>query len=385
MKRLYLDHHATTPVDPRVLEVMLPYLHEEFGNPSSSTHPFGWAAQEAVEKARAQVAALIGATAKEIVFTSGATESNNIAILGAAAAAPPGRTHLITQATEHHAVLDPLRQLERRGFRLTILAPDGEGRIDPAQVEAEISEQTLLVSIMAAQNEVGTLEPLAAIGALARRVGALFHTDAAQAAGKIPLNVESAGIDLLSISAHKYHGPKGCGALFVRRRGTRVRLSPLAFGGGQEGGLRPGTLNVPGIAGLGEASRIAALEMEEEAVRLRRLRERLHETIRAGIPDVRLNGPAGAAERLPGNLSLSFPRVDGTALIVGLKDIAVSSGSACTTGSPEPSYVLRAIGVPPDLAVSTLRLGLGRFTTEEEVDIAAARIVETVRKLRGRR
>ena len=384
---VYLDHHATTPVDPRVLEAMLPYLRAHFGNASSKTHPYGWTAQEAVEKARGQVASLIGASPRAIVFTSGATEANNLALLGAARRAPKGRDHIVTQATEHHAVLDPVRHLEKQGFRVTILRPDHEGEIHAEQVREVVSERTLLVSVMAAQNEVGTVQPLAEIGAVCREVGALFHTDAAQAAGKIPLDVERMGLDLLSISAHKYYGPKGVGVLYVRRRGTPVRLAPLSLGGGQEAGLRPGTLNVPGIVGLGECSRLAADELDSEPPRLARLRDRLLESVRAGVPDVQVNGPSLETpdvleKRLAGNLSLSFPGLDGTALVISLKDIAASSGSACTTGNAEPSYVLKALGVSDALATATLRLCVGRFQKEEEIDYAARRIVETAGKLR---
>lgn len=385
MKRVYLDHHATTPVDRRVLEAMLPYFCDHFGNPSSKTHPFGWAAQEAVETSRSLVARLIGASPKEIVFTAGATESNNLALFGAASTAPSGRDHILTQATEHHAVLEPVEQLRQRGFHVTILRPDGHGIIAPEKVREAVSERTLLVSIMAAQNEIGTVQPLAEIGAVCAEVGALLHTDAAQAAGKIPLDVNTAGVDLLSLSGHKYYAPKGVGALYVRRRGRRVKLAPSLFGGGQEGGLRPGTTNVPGVVGLGEASRLAQSDLEGEAARLGELRSLLFEKIRAAVPDVRLNGPPFGDRRLPGNLSLSFPRVDGSSLLLSLQDIAASGGSACTAGSVEPSYVLKAIGVSEQLAVSTLRLGLGRSTTEEDVCYAAERITLTVQKLRNAR
>jgi cysteine desulfurase len=382
LRRIYLDYHATTPLDPRVLDAMLPYLREEFGNPSSKTHPYGWAAQEAVEKARGQVAALLGAKPKEIVFTSGATESNNLALLGAAACAPKGRDHIVTQATEHHAVLDTLHEIERRGFRVTVLQPDGEGFVRMDELRRTLSERTLLASFMAANNEIGTFQPLAAISAACREVGALLHTDAAQAAGKTPIDVHTLGVDLLSLSAHKFCGPKGCGALFVRRSGQRVQIKPLNFGGGQEDGLRPGTLNVPGIVGLAEASRIARDEMAAEQERVGALRDHLLESLRRALPDLRVNGPRDSSQRLRGNLSMSFPGVDGSALLVSLQDIAASAGSACTAGSSEPSYVLKAIGVSNDLAASTLRVGLGRFTTEDEVDYAAQRIAENVRKLR---
>jgi len=382
---VYLDNHATTPLDPRVLDAMLPYLREEFGNPSSKTHPFGWRAQEAVETARAHVAALIGAEAREIVFTSGATEANNLAILGAAAKAPKDRDRLVTQATEHHAVLDPTHELEKNGFGRTVLATDREGRVSVDALRAALDERTLLVSIMAANNEIGAVQPLAEIGAACREVGALFHTDAAQAVGRLALDVHASNIDLLSLSAHKFHGPKGVGALFVRRRGTRVRLAPSAFGGGQEGGLRPGTLNVPGIVGVGEAARVARLDLASDTARIGALRDRLRDQVRLAVPDVVVNGPRDPAHKLAGNLSLSFPAVDGSALLVALTDIAASAGSACTAGNSEPSSVLSAIGVPADLAVSTLRLGLGRFTTAADVDYAARRISETVARLRAQR
>ena len=385
MQRVYLDYHATTPVDPRVVDAMLPYLREEFGNPSSKTHPFGWSAQEAVETARGQVAKLIGASPKEIVFTSGATESNNIALFGSSSSASADRDHFVTQSTEHHAVLDPLRELEKRGRRVTVLQPNNEGIVRAESLRKAIDERTILASVMAANNEIGALQPLAELGKACREVGALLHTDAAQATGKVPLDVDAMGIDLLSISAHKFHGPKGAGALFVRRRGSRTRLTPGTYGGGQEGGLRPGTLNVPGIVGIGEACRIAREELETEAIRVGRLRSRLLGRLRDAVPDVVVNGPECADRKLPGNLSLSFRGVDGSALLIALTDIAASAGSACTAGNAEPSYVLRSIGVPVDLAVSTLRLGLGRFTTEKEVDFAAGRIVETVKKLRGTR
>ena len=381
-KQVYLDYHATTPVDPRVLDAMLPYLKDSFGNPSSKTHPFGWAAREAVEKARTQVASLLNASSGEIYFTAGATESNNISLRGVTRQPPGERDHLLTQSTEHHAVLDPLRKLEKEGWRLTVLNPDSEGFINPGAVEEAIDERTLLVSIMAANNEIGTVQPLEELGRVVNEAGALLHCDAAQAAGKIELDVERSGLSMLSISGHKFCAPKGVGALYRRKRGNRVRLDPLALGGGQEEGLRPGTLNVPGIVGLGEACRIASEELQEEAQRVGRLRDLLLEGIRGGIPDVTVNGPADLEKKLSGNLSLSFKDVDGSALIVSLGDLAASAGSACTAGNAEPSYVLKALGTPMELAVSTLRLGLGRFTTEEDVSYATGRIVETVGKLR---
>ena len=381
-KQVYLDYHATTPVDPRVLEAMLPYLEGSFGNPSSKTHSYGWTAREAVENARAQVASLLNASPGEIYFTAGATESNNISLRGATRQAPGERNHIITQSTEHHAVLDPLRRIEKEGWRLTVLNPDSEGFIHAAALREVIDEKTLMVSIMAANNEIGTVQPMQELGEVAREAGALLHCDAAQAAGKVELDVEAAGISLLSISGHKFYAPKGVGALYKRKRGNRVRLEPLALGGGQEEGLRPGTLNVPGIVGLGEACRIAREELQEESTRVGQLRDLLLAGVRKGIPDVNVNGPADTARKLSGNLSLSFGRVDGSALIVSLGDLAASAGSACTAGNAEPSYVLKAIGTPAELAISTLRLGLGRFTTEEEIHYAVGRIIETVEKLR---
>jgi cysteine desulfurase len=383
MSCIYLDHNATTPVDPRVLEAMLPYLREHFGNASSKNHPYGWKAGEAVEAAREQVATLLGASAREILFTSGATEANNLAILGLFSSLPhrpQGRHGLIVQEAEHHAVLDPAAELTKRGCEVRRLKPDAYGRVSALQVEKALTEHTALVSTMAANNELGTLTPIADIGRVLKNRGVLFHTDAAQAAGKIPLDVEKMGIDLLSLSAHKFYGPKGIGALYVRSRRPRIRFSPLQLGGGQERGLRPGTLNVPGIVGLGEACLIASEEMDSEALRLRTLRDRLYEGITSRLSGVRRNGHP--EECLPGTVNLSFEDVDGTALIVGLPELAVSSGSACTTGSTEPSSVLKAIGVPDKLALATLRFGLGRFTTEAEVDRAATCVVESVGKLR---
>ena len=380
MKCIYLDHNATTPVDPRVLEAMLPYLREHFGNASSKNHPYGWKANEAVEASRGNVAHLLGASPKEILFTSGATEANNLALLGLFAQAPKGKNHLVTQATEHHAVLDSALELGKRGVEVTVLRPDAYGRVSPEQVKKALTERTFLVSIMAANNEVGTLSPLAEIGGLLQQAGVLFHTDAAQAVGKIPIDVERMGIDLLALSAHKFYGPKGVGALYVRSRKPQVKISPLQHGGGQEKGIRPGTLNVPGIVGLGEACRLARDELAAEASRLLALRERLHQGITSRLGGVKLNGHPEA--RLPGTLNLSFEGVDGAALLVSLPELAVSSGSACTTGSVEPSYVLKAMGVPDSLAVATIRFGLGRYTTEEEVDTAALRVAQVVEKMR---
>jgi cysteine desulfurase len=328
------------------------------------------------------VAALLNASPGEIYFTAGATESNNISLRGATRQPPGERNHIITQSTEHHAVLDPLRKIEKEGWRLTVLNPDPEGFISAAALQEVIDEHTLMVSIMAANNEIGTVQPLQELGEVINEAGALLHCDAAQAAGKVELDVEAAGISMLSISGHKFCAPKGVGALYKRKRGNRVRLEPLALGGGQEEGLRPGTLNVPGIVGLGEACRIAREELQEEATRVGQLRDLLLAGVREGIPDVNVNGPADTTKKLPGNLSLSFRNVDGSALIVSLGDLAASAGSACTAGNAEPSYVLKAIGTPGELAVSTLRIGLGRFTTEEEIHYAVGRIIETVEKLR---
>ena len=376
---VYLDHQATTPLDPRVLEAMLPWLTGDFGNAASRQHAFGWAAESAVAAAREEIAAALGAEPGEIVFTSGATESNNLALLGAARAARGRGNHVVTSAVEHRAVLDPCRQLAAEGFDVTVLAPDLTGRTTVEAVAEALTERTVLVSLMAASNEVGTLNPVAEIAALCASRGALFHTDAAQAFGKVPFDVSS-GVALASLSAHKLYGPKGVGALYVRAR-PRVALSPIVFGGGHERGLRSGTLNVPGIVGFGAAVRLASRERDVEAVRLAALRDRLDSAIRGVLDGVTLNGHR--VERLPGNLSHSFAGVDGGRLISSLRDVAVSSGSACTTASAEPSHVLRALGVPDALAKATIRFGLGRFTTAADVDFAAAEVVEVVRRLRS--
>jgi cysteine desulfurase len=382
---IYMDHHATTPVDPRVLEAMLPYFTEHYGNAASRSHSFGWKAEEAVEAARAEVASLVGATAREIVFTSGATESDNLAVKGLArfhaapGAARQGR-HLVTCATEHHAVLDSMATLEREGFEVTRLPVSPDGRLDPERVRAAIRPDTTLVSVMHANNETGVVHPVEEIGRLTRAAGVAFHCDAVQSAGRIPFDVEAAQVDLASLSAHKMYGPKGVGALYVRRR-PRVRLLPLLDGGGHERGLRSGTLNVPGIVGFGRACALAAAEREAEAVRLLALRERLRLGILSGLADVVVNG--SLAHRLPGNLNLSFAGVEGEALLLALRDVALSSGSACTSASLEPSYVLRAMGVPDGLAHASLRFGLGRFNTEEEVDHVVRLVLEKVRRLRA--
>ena len=378
---IYMDCHATTPVDPRVLEAMLPFFSQHFGNPASRTHSFGWAAEAAVDEARERVAALLGAEGREIVFTSGATEANALAIRGAAEALRGQGDHIVTTAIEHKAVLDTCRRLESQGFRLTVVPVGPDGRVDMQRLGAAIAEPgTILVSVMAANNEIGTLQPLPEIGALARRHGVLFHTDAAQAVGKIPLDVEKMQIDLLSFSAHKLYGPKGIGALYVRRRGRRVRLAPQVDGGGQERGLRSGTLNVPNIVGLGAACALAKNDLETEMPRLRGLRDRLLHGITEALDGVTVNG--SLEHRLPGNLNLSFAGVQGESLLMMMNDVAVSPGAACDSANAEPSHVARAIGVPDDLARSSLRFGLGRFTTEEEVDYAVHKVIDAVRRLR---
>jgi len=377
---IYMDNHATTRTDPRVVQAMLPYFSERYGNAASRQHVFGRQAEEAVEEARAQVASLIRASPREIIFTSGATESNNIAIKGVAAMYRPKGNHIVTVQTEHHAVLDPCRRLEREGLRVTYLPVDRHGIVAPEQVAEVLDEATTLVSVMAANNEIGTLHPIAAIGRICKERGVFFHTDAAQAAGKIPLDVEEMEIDLLSLSAHKLYGPKGIGALYVRSRNPRVRPEPLFDGGGQERGLRSGTLAVPNIVGLEAACTLCSDELSAEPPRLAALRERLRAGIMEQLSDVHVNGHP--TSRLPGNLNLSFAYVESDALLMNLKDLAVSSGSACTTASPEPSYVLRALGVPEELARASIRFGLGRFNTVEEVDFAIREIVRVTRYLR---
>jgi len=375
-----MDNHATTPVDPRVLDAMLPFLTEHFGNASSKHHAFGWRADEAVDAARGEVALAIGASEKEIVFTSGATESNNLAIKGVAAALREKGRRIVTAVTEHKAVIDPLKRLEKEGFEVVWLAVDGEGRIDLDGLRAAVTPQTILVTLMAANNEIGVLHPLAEIGRIAKERGVLFHTDATQAVGKVPIDVEAMQIDLLSLSAHKMYGPKGVGALYVRRREPRVRLAPMLEGGGQERGVRSGTLNVAGIVALGAACRIATEMMPDEAPRLARLRDRLHAGIAARLDGVYLNGPP--VDRLPNNLNLSFTCVEGESMLMAMDDVAVSSGSACTSASLEPSHVLRALGRGNELAHSSVRFGLGRFNTEEEIDYVIEKIARVVTRLR---
>jgi cysteine desulfurase len=377
---IYLDYQATTPCDPRVVEVMLPWFTEKFGNPHSRNHQFGWDAEEAVEKARKQVASIIGADEREIVFTSGATESNNTALKGVARFYKDRKDHLVTVVTEHKCVLDSCRHLEQEGFKVTYLPVKKDGLIDLEQLNAAITDKTVLVSVMAANNEIGVIQPLAEIGKICRAKGTFFHTDAAQGVGKIPLDVNAMNIDLMSISGHKIYGPKGIGALFVRRK-PRVRLQALMTGGGQERGFRSGTLPTPLCVGLGEACAIAEREMGAEAERLKMLRDRLYDGIKARLPEVFLNGDHD--KRLPGNLNLSFAYVEGEGLMMGIKDLAVSSGSACTSASLEPSYVLRALGVEEELAHTSLRIGFGRFTTEQEVDYAIEHIVAAVNRLRA--
>jgi cysteine desulfurase len=377
---VYLDYHATTPVDPRVLETMLPYFGQQYGNAASKSHVFGWRAEEAVEAARAEVAALIGASEKEIVWTSGATESDNLAIKGAAQfyGETKGK-HLVTVKTEHKAVLDSMHALERQGFEVTFLDVGPDGRLDPERLRAALRKDTILASVMHANNETGVVHPIEEIGRITRAAGVLLHCDAVQSVGKIPFDVEKANVDIASLSAHKMYGPKGVGALYVRRK-PRVRLVAQMDGGGHERGFRSGTLNVPGIVGFGKAAALALAERDAEAARVGALRERLRQGLLAGLDLVTVNG--SLEHRLPGNLNVSFAYVEGEALMMAIKDVAVSSGSACTSASLEPSYVLRAMGVSDDLAHSSIRFGLGRFTTEEEIDWVVRLVVEKVKKLR---
>jgi cysteine desulfurase len=377
---IYMDNHATTQVDPRVFEAMRPYFTDIFGNAASRNHSFGWQAEEAVEKARKQIADLIGATAKEIVFTSGATESNNLAIKGVAEMYAEKGNHIITQATEHKATLDTCKRLEKEGVKVTYLPVQTNGLIDLEQLRAAITDKTILITIMYANNEIGVVQPIAEIGKIAKERGVLFHTDAVQAAGKIPVDVAKDNIDILSLSGHKFYGPKGVGALYVRRRNPRVQLTAQIDGGGHERGMRSGTLNVPGIVGLGEAAAIAKKEMPEESKRLAHLRDKLKDRLLASLDEVFINGTL--EHRLPNNLNISFAYVEGESLLMGINDVAVSSGSACTSATLEPSYVLKALGAGDDLAHSSIRFGLGRFNTEEEVDYVAAKVIDVVKKLR---
>ena len=390
---IYLDHHATTPVDARVLEAMLPYFTERFGNAASKQHAFGWAANDAVERARKQVAALIGAGSKDVVFTSGATEANNLAIKGAAEARRGERDHLVTVVTEHQAVIDPMRRLEREGWQLTVIPVASSGLIDLGELARVITERTALVSVMAANNEIGVLQPIKEAAALAHAKGAWLHTDAVQAVGKVPFDVEALDVDLASLTAHKLYGPKGAGALYVRRPSTSLRAGPSTSlragnrvvtlaaqidGGGHERGMRSGTLNVPGIVGFGRAADLARVEMAGEATRMAGLRDRLLAGLRAKTDGMTVNGAMAA--RLPGNLNVSFAGIDGEALLVSLDDIAVSSGAACTAA--EPSHVLVALGLSKDRALASLRFGLGRTTRQDEVDYAATKVSEVVARLR---
>ncbi len=377
---IYLDYHATTPMDERVLQAMLPYFSETFGNAASRNHVFGWQAEEIVGEARDRIAFIIGASGRDIVFTSGATESDNLALQGVAEFNKGKGNHLITVPTEHKAILDTCHYLEQKGFEVTYLNVNKYGEIDLQQLQDEIKDGTILVSIMAANNEIGTIQPLKEIGAITRSKGVLFHCDATQGIGKIPIDVEEMNIDLLSMTAHKIYGPKGIGALFARRKRPRVRLSPIIHGGGHERGMRSGTLNVSGIVGFAKAIEICQAEMDSEGERLVNLRERLYKNLRDKLDYVFLNGHP--TRRLPGNLNLSFAYVEGESLIMGISDIAVSSGSACTSASLEPSYVLRALGVGDELAHSSIRFGLGRFTSVEEIDYTAEKVIATVSRLR---
>jgi cysteine desulfurase len=377
---IYMDYHATTPVDPRVLEAMLPYFTEHFGNPASRNHAFGWEAEEAVDTARKQVADLIGANAKEIIFTSGATESNNLAIKGAAEMYREKGNHIITCVTEHKAVIDTCKKLEKQGARVTYLPVQKDGRIDLDDLRAAISDKTILISIMAANNEIGVLQPVAEIGAIAKEKGVLFHTDAVQTVGKVPFNVTDAKVDLASITGHKLYGPKGIGVLYVRRRNPRVLLAEQISGGGHERGMRSGTLNVPGIVGIGKAAAIAHAEMATESARLKALRDSLNEQLHRNLDEIYING--SMEHRLPHNLNISFAYVEGESLLMGINDVAVSSGSACTSASLEPSYVLKALGAGDDLAHSSIRFGLGRWTTEQEVAYVVEKLTSVVRRLR---
>jgi cysteine desulfurase len=377
---VYLDNHATTPVDPRVLDTMLPYFREVFGNSASRNHEFGWKAEEAVENARAQVAKLINASPKEIIFTSGATESDGLAIRGIAEMYREKGNHIITQVTEHKAVLDTCKRLEKEGYEVTYLPVQKDGRIRLDDLRRAITPKTILISIMYANNEIAVVQPINEIGKIAKEKGIFFHTDAVQAVGKIPVDVQKDGIDLLSISAHKIYGPKGVGALYVRRRNPRVQLVAQIDGGGHERGMRSGTLNVPGIVGLGKACELCMNEMAEESVRLKALRDRLTKAIMSQLDETFING--SMEHRLPHSVNISFAYVEGESMLMGINDVAVSSGSACTSATLEPSYVLKALGVGEDLAHTSIRFGIGRFNTEEEVDYVVNRVVETVTRLR---
>jgi cysteine desulfurase len=377
---IYMDNHATTPMDPRVLEEMLPYFMEKFGNAASRNHSFGWVAEEGVETARERIAKLVGATTKEIIFTSGATESDNLAIKGVAEMYREKGNHIITAVTEHKAVLDTCKRLEKYGYRVTYLPVQKDGLIDLDDLKRAMDDKTILVSIMFANNEIGVLQPVTEIGKLCHERGVIFHTDATQAIGKVPVDVIKQNVDLASISGHKMYGPKGVGALYVRRKNPRVQVSAIIDGGGHERGMRSGTLNVPGIVGLGKACALAQEEMPQESCRLAGLRNRLRDRIMNRLDEAYING--STEHRLPGNLNISFAYVEGESLLMGINDIAVSSGSACTSATLEPSYVLKALGTGDDLAHSSIRFGIGRFNTEAEVDYVADRVTETVERLR---
>lgn len=377
---IYMDNHATTPMDPRVFEAMRPFFLETFGNAASRNHSFGWEAEEGVERSRKQIAELIGATPKEIVFTSGATESNNLALKGIAEMYSERGNHIITQATEHKAILDTCKRLEKEGVRVTYLPVQANGLIDLDQLRDAITDKTILISIMYANNEIGVVQPMAAIGKIAKEKGVLFHSDAVQAVGKIPVNVMADGIDILSLTGHKLYGPKGVGALYVRRRNPRVQITAQMDGGGHERGMRSGTLNVPGIVGLGHACELARKEMPEESRRMSFLRDKLKNRLTRDLDEVYINGTM--EHHLPNNLNISFAYVEGESLLMGINDIAVSSGSACTSATLEPSYVLKALGAGDDIAHSSIRFGLGRFNTEAEVDYVGDKVVDVVQKLR---
>ena len=377
---IYMDYHATTPVDPRVVDAMLPYFTARFGNAASRNHPFGWQAEQAVEKARKQIADLIGANAKEIVFTSGATESDNLAIKGVAEMYREKGNHIVTCVTEHKAVIDTCKRLENAGCRITYLPVEKSGLIDLDDLRAALTEKTILITIMAANNEIGVIQPIAEVGAIAKEKGILFHTDAAQAAGRIPFDVDDLKVDLASLSAHKIYGPKGVGALYVRRRNPRVLLASMIDGGGHERGMRSGTLNVPGIVGFGKAAELCRQELVAESDRIRQLRDRLNARLHERLHDIDVNGTMD--NRLPNNLNISVSHVEGASLLIAIDDVAVSSGSACTSASAEPSYVLKALGTRDDLARSSLRFGLGRWTTAEEVDYVSEKVASVVRRLR---
>jgi cysteine desulfurase len=380
MKQVYLDNHATTPMDPRVFEIMKPYFLEDFGNAASRNHSFGWKAEKAVEVARKQIANLINANEKEIIFTSGATESDNMAILGVAEMYAEKGNHIITTNIEHKAILDSCKVAEKRNFKVTYIDVDKEGLVSVNAIKNAITDKTILISVMFANNEIGSINPVKEIGKLAKEKGILFHTDAVQASGRIKVDVEDQNIDLLSISGHKLYGPKGVGALYVRRKNPRVKVSPLIHGGGHERGMRSGTLNVPGIVGLGAACEIASQEWAADYEKVKALRDRLEKKLFDSLDHIYLNG--SKEHRLPNNLNVSFAYVEGESLMMGIKEIAVSSGSACTTASLEPSYVLKAIGVTEDLAHTSIRFGLGRFTTVEEIDYTAEQVIKTVTRLR---